>query len=260
MSEITKVSLGNYLNFPNTKKFLEDNLKDKSREFVSNLLALSDGDQNLKDCDPNRLMMCAMNATALNLPLNKNLGYAYVVAYNGNPQFQIGYKGLIQLAIRSGAYKFINSTEVREGEISRNKFTGEITFLSENPSGKIIGYMAYIEMLNGFKASLYMTEQEIEEHAKRYSKSYQYDLAQKKRTSKWSDPLERKKMAKKTVLKGVLGTYGVLSTEIVQALQHDSEYDDAPAPTQQTPPNSDKNKNIPDAEIVPQSETKKIQI
>lgn len=221
--EPKKVSIGNFLNFPNTQKFLEDNLKENRKEFVSNLLALCAGDANLALCDPNQLMLCAMNATALNLPLNKNLGYAYIIPYKGIPSFQIGYKGLIQLALRSGQYKFLNACEVREGEISRNKFTGEIKFLGENEDAKIIGYMACLELTNGFKASLYMTESQIEAHAIRFSKMYASDLQYGKKVSKWSDADARPKMAIKTVLKGLLGTYGVLSTEMVKAISDDEE-------------------------------------
>jgi len=217
------VSIGNFLNFPNTQKFLSDNLQDNKKEFVSNLLALCDGDANLAACDPQRLMLCAMNATALNLPLNKNLGYAYIIPYKGIPSFQIGYKGLIQLALRSGQYKFLNACEVREGEISRNKFTGEIKFLGENEDSPIIGYMACLELTNGFKASLYMTEKQIEDHAIRFSKMYAADKQYGKRVSKWSDADARPKMAVKTVLKGLLGTYGVLSTEMVKAISEDND-------------------------------------
>lgn len=223
VQEPKKISIGNFLNFPNTQKFLEDNLKDNKKEFVSNLLALCDGDANLAMCDPNRLMLCAMNATALNLPLNKNLGYAYIIPYKGIPSFQIGYKGLIQLALRSGQYKFLNACEVREGEIARNKFTGEIKFLGENEGSPIVGYMACLELINGFKASLYMTETQIEQHALRFSKMYAADKQYSKRVSKWSDSDARPKMAIKTVLKGLLGTYGVLSTEMVKAFANDDD-------------------------------------
>ena len=179
-------SVANFLNMPSTAKFLESTLQEKKAEFVSNLIAMCDADNKLAACDPGQLMKCAMNATALNLPLNKNLGYAYVIPYNGVPQFQIGYKGLIQLAIRTGQYRFINATEIREGEISHNKITGEVTFHGEKPDGKVVGYMAYIEMMNGFTASLYMTEQQIEQHALRFSKSYAYDKSKGTATSKWS--------------------------------------------------------------------------
>jgi len=221
--EPKKVSIGNFLNFPNTQKFLEDNLKENRKEFVSNLLSLCAGDANLALCDPNALMLCAMNATALNLPLNKNLGYAYIIPYKGIPSFQIGYKGLIQLALRSGQYKFLNACEVREGEIVRNKFTSEIKYLGEKEDAPVVGYMACLELNNGFRASLYMTENEIERHAMRFSKMYASDKQYSSRKSKWSDPEARPKMAIKTVLKGLLGTYGVLSTEMVKAFSNDDE-------------------------------------
>lgn len=216
-----KVSLSNFLNYPNTQKFLQDNLQEKRGEFVSNLIALSDGDKNIAECDPSKLMLCAMNATALNLPLNKNLGYAYIIPYKGVPSFQIGYKGLIQLALRTGQYKFLNACEVREGEIARNKFTGEIKFLGENEDGEIIGYVACLELLSGFQASLYMTLKDIEDHAMRFSKMYQSDKQYNTKKSKWSDPEARPKMSIKTVLKGLLGTYGILSTELVKAMTND---------------------------------------
>lgn len=257
--EPKKVSLSNFLNFPNTQKFLEDNLKDNKKEFVSNLLSLADGDANIALCEPSKLMLCAMNATALNLPLNKNLGYAYIIPYKGIPSFQIGYKGLIQLALRTGQYKFLNACEVREGEIARNKFTGEIKFLGENEGAPIIGYMACLELLTGFKASVYMTEAEIEAHALRFSKMYQSDKQYGKSVSKWSDAQARPKMATKTVLKGLLGTYGVLSTEMVKAMANDDE-----AENEQVSNNS-RGGEFQEAEIVQdepenQAEPKKVQI
>lgn len=255
MSDIQrKDSIGNFLSFPNTQKFLEDNLKDNKKEFVSNLLALCDADENLAACDPKKLMLCAMNATALNLPLNKNLGFAYIIPYAGVPSFQIGYKGLIQLAIRSGQYEFLNACDIREGEIKRNKVTGEIDFIQDKPDAKIIGYLAYLKLKTGFSASLYMSESEIESHALRFSKMYQYDKKNGKKTSKWSDDLARPKMALKTVLKGLLGTYGVLSPELIQAFDSDNENEHE----------STSNRNVTDAEIIPQEtpnqEPKKVQI
>lgn len=87
-------SISNFLNMPSTAKFLQDTLAEKKPEFVSNLIALCDADTNLAKCNPADLMKCALNATSLNLPLNKNLGYAYVIPYKNIPSFQIGYKGL----------------------------------------------------------------------------------------------------------------------------------------------------------------------
>lgn len=223
MGNLQKVSVANFLSFDKTQKFLESTLADRKGEFISNLIAITDSDAKLQECDPGQLMKCALNASALNLPLNKNLGFAYVIAYKGVPSFQIGYKGLIQLAIRSGQYEFLNATEIREGEIKRNKVTGEITFEGEKPGGLVVGYLAYLKLKSGFQASVYMTEVEIEKHATRFSRSYQYDKKSGGSTSKWSDPDARPKMALKTVLKALLGTYGIMSTDMQRAFENDTE-------------------------------------
>jgi len=220
-----KVSISNFLNMPKTRNFLEETLAERRTEFVSNLIAMCDSDANLAACDPAALMKCAMNATALNLPLNKNLGYAYVIPYKGVPSFQIGYKGILQLAIRTGAYRFINATEVREGEIKRNKITGELNIIGEFPAKKIVGYIAYLELTTGFTASLYMSEDDIEQHALRFSKMYASDKQYNSMKSKWSDPLARPKMALKTVLKGLLGTYGLMTTEFAKAFDADDDHE-----------------------------------
>lgn len=243
-----KVSISNFLNMPKTRNFLEETLAERRTEFVSNLIAMCDSDANLAACDPAALMKCAMNATALNLPLNKNLGYAYVIPYKHNgiqvPQFQIGYKGLNQLAIRTGAYRYINATEVREGEIKRNKITGELTIIGEFPQKKVVGFIAYLELMTGFSASLYMSEEQIEEHALRFSKMYAADKQYKTQKSKWSDPLARPAMAKKTVLKGLLGTYGLMTTEFAKAFEADND--------NEVPSGSPR--GYEDAEIIPQEE------
>lgn len=242
-TENKPATIGNFLNFPQTQKFLESNLGEKKGEFVSNLIAMCDGDNNLANCDPAQLMKCAMNATSLNLPLNKNLGYAYVIPYKGIPSFQIGYKGLIQLAIRTGAYEFLNACVINDGEIKRNKITGEINFIGDMPNNKVVGYLAYLKLKSGFQASLYMSEEEIEAHALKFSTMYKYDKSQNKRSSKWSDPDIRPKMALKTVLKGLLGTYGVMTTDMVKAIESDTDNEVG-----------NSNRNFEEAEIIPQSE------
>lgn len=218
-----QVSIATFLNAPKTANFLAETLAERKTEFVSNLIAMCDSDSNLAACDPAALMKCAMNATSLNLPLNKNLGYAYIIPYKGVPSFQIGYKGIIQLAIRTGAYRYINATEIREGEISRNKITGELKFNGECPDKPVVGFIAYLELMSGFTASLYMTEAEIEKHALKFSKMYASDKQYKTSKSKWSDPDARPKMALKTVLKGLLGTYGLMTTEFVRAFESDND-------------------------------------
>jgi recombinase, phage recT family len=221
-----KLTLGNFLNQANTADFLTKTLGSRKSEFVSNLLALSDSNKELLQCDNTELMKCAMNATALNLSLSKNLGYAYVIPYKDwktqevHPQFQIGYKGFIQLAIRSGQYRTINTCEVREGEIKRNKFTGHIEFLGENPEGKVIGYLAYIELQNGFQQSLYMSLEHVQAHVSKYSQSG-IDKNTKEFKGVWKSEFDA--MAKKTVLKLLLKYYGVLSVEMQNAIEKDQE-------------------------------------
>lgn len=231
MTAETKVAtvgttISNFLNFPRTKTFLEENLQEHRGEFVSNLIAMCEADEKLAACNPDTLMKCAMNATSLNLPLNKNLGFAWIIPYKGVPSFQIGYKGIIQLAIRTGAYQFLNTCEIREGEINRNKITGEIKFNGEKPDNKVVGYLAYLKLLTGFSASLFMSVDKMEKFALKFSKKYQADKKYHTCNSAWSDEDNRIKMAYKTVLKGLLNTYGLLTIEIAQALNSDNEMED----------------------------------
>ena len=238
-----KVSIASFLSSPKTSQFLDEMLQQRKPEFVLNLISLSESDSSLLECDPAVLMKCALNATAISLPLNKNLGYACIVAYKGVPSFQIMTRGITQLALRTGEYKFINTCDVKEGEISRNKITGEIKFLGEKPSGALLGYMAYIELMRGFSASLYMTLDQLEHHATKYSSLYRADLKNKSKLSKWSDPEERPKMCEKTVLKGLLTHYGLLSTELTRAFELDDETE-----------GSNPNDKFTDAQLVSQDE------
>ena len=140
-------------------------------------------------------------------------------------QFQMGYKGYIQLALRSGEYKFINSIEVKEGELKDyNILTGELELefiedLDERMITKTIGYASYIEFNTGFRNTLFMTEAQVKNHAKKYSQAYQYDLNKGYKYSNWSKNFEA--MALKTVLKLNLSKYGALSVEVQKALQTD---------------------------------------
>lgn len=244
----TVPTISNFLNWPKTQSFLENILEDKKGEFVSNLIAMTEADKGLSECHPKDLMMVALNATSLNLPLNKNLGYAYVIPYKGIPSFQIGYKGWIQLAIRTGLYKTLNATDIRTGEIDRNKITGEIKFKKDNPEGEVIGYLAFLEMNTGFRSSLYMTYKDTEDHALRYSKMYQADKKYNTKKSKWSDPVERHKMALKTVLKGLLSTYGVITTEMSKAMEYDNDASESAAP-----------RDYEEAEVIPQNDPEPVE-
>ena len=166
---------------PRTQDYLTTVLADKKASFVNNITALVSNNETLQVCVPETLMFAALKATALDLPLDQSLGFAYVLPYKDNKkgktlaQFQMGYKGFVQLALRTGQFKTLNATEVHKGElIDENFVTGELTFKkAENrESLPIIGYVAYFKLLNGFEKYLYMTDAEMKAHALRFSQTY----------------------------------------------------------------------------------------
>ena len=206
------------LNAPSVQEQFQNALKENSGIFVASVIDLYNGDTYLQSCEPKAVVMEALKAATLKLPINKNLGFAYVIAYKGVPQFQLGYKGYIQLAMRTGQYRIINADVVYEGEYrTKNKLTGEFDLSGEPTSDKIVGYFAHIEMINGFSKTLYMTKEKVTAHAKRYSKSFSSS------SSAWATNFDE--MAIKTVLRNLLSHYGFLSVEMINALGDDSDSD-----------------------------------
>ena len=199
-------------------------LKEHSNKFVASLIDLYASDTYLQNCAPNLVVMEALKAATLNLPINKQLGFAYVVPYKkGNdliPQFQIGYKGLIQLAMRSGVYRYINAGPVLEGEYQGfSKLTGELDISGEAKSDTVVGYFSHIETVNGFKKSMYMTKPDMEKYAKKYSKSYS------KNFSPWQTEFDS--MAEKTMLRRLLSKYGQMTIEMAEGMAADNPDDQA---------------------------------
>jgi len=196
----------------------------KSRAFLASLLTLASSD-HLKNCDPNSMLVSAMKAAALDLPIDPNIGHAWIVPYRDGKsgktlaQFQVGYRGFVQLALRTNQYKFINVAPICEGqEIKEDQLTGEIRVNGSRQGDKIIGFAAYFRLHNGFEKFLYMTSDAIHTHAKRFSKSYGKD------SSPWSTDFDA--MAKKTVLKLLISKYGPLSIDLKSALATDETEDD----------------------------------
>ena len=178
----------------------------------------------LKNCDRNSLLACALKAVSMELPFDPNLGFTWCVPYGKTATFQIGAKGYIQLALRTGQYKFIGSRDVREGEFLGRNFVGdpEIKWLSdeERINKEIIGYMAGLELLNGFRKIIFWSNQEVENHAIRYSQSYRkYKKTGNKSDAIWASQFE--KMAEKTVLKALISKYGIMSTDMQKAVISD---------------------------------------
>lgn len=216
-----KISLAGCLNNNTVKRKFEEVLGKKANGFISSLLSLTNSTPALQQADPKTVLSAAMTAATLDLPINPNLGFAYIVPYrskNGmQGQFQMGYKGFNQLAMRTGQYKTINVSAIYEGQIkSIDPFTGDIE-RGEKESDKIIGYVAYFKMINGFEKYLYMTVEELEAHGKKYSQAYRSD-----KDCLWKSNFDS--MAKKTVLKLLISKYGIMSIEMLgmdKALQAD---------------------------------------
>lgn len=193
---------------------------DNSAGFAASIIDLFSGDKQLMECDPKMVIMQALKAATLKLPVVKSLGYAWIVAYKGVPQFQIGYKGLIQLAIRSAEYRTIHTDVVYEGEYrSTNKLTGEFDFSGTATSNVVVGYFAHFELKNGFAKTLYMTKEKVTAHAKKYSKSYAFQ------GSPWQTEFDS--MALKTVLSNLLRKWGYLSVEMANVISSDEDHDAA---------------------------------
>ena len=219
-----------YLNNPDVQQRLKDMLGERAGAFSNSIINVTSGSKALITCDPKTIMQSAMIAASVNLPIDPALGFAAIVPYKATAQFQIMYKGVIQLCIRSGQYETIHDTEVYRDELeSYNPITGEIKFRDlveykmrpKHDFKDVVGFHVHFKLLKGFKASLYMTKEEVMAHAERYSKAYQYDLSQRKKTCPWStDPIA---MGRKTVILGLLKRYGIMSVEMQDAISQDAD-------------------------------------
>ena len=155
-------ALKNMLKAPSVEEQFQNALQENTGAFVASVIDLFNGDKTLQECEPRQLVMEALKAATLKLPVNKALGFSYIVPYKSRQgvvaTFQIGYKGYIQLAMRTGKYRIINADLVFEGELRTiNKLTGEIDFSGEKSSDRVEGYFAHIELINGFSKTLYRT-------------------------------------------------------------------------------------------------------
>lgn len=216
------------LSNPRTQSYLESVLATKKNSFVNNISSLVANNATLQACQPLSVIYAGIKATALDLPLDPNLGFAYVIPYANRKsgiteaQFQIGYKGFIQLAIRSGKYRTINVTEIKAGELKDfDLLAGEMKFEALPAREKLptVGYAAFIRLTNGFEKTLYMTKEEVEAHAYEYSQTYKADKDKGWTSSQWSKHFDA--MARKTVLKRLLSGFGILSVEMQQAITAD---------------------------------------
>lgn len=269
--------LKNMLNAESVQAQFKNALGKNSGTFVASVIDLYNGDKSLQQCEPKAVVMEALKAAVLHLPINKALGYAFIIPFNNNrkvkytdeqgvererwekvmePTFQIGYKGLIQLAMRTGQYRTLNADAVYEGELRKvNKLTGEIAFDGERTSDKVVGYFCYFELLNGFAKTLYMTVEQMAMHAKRFSKGLKKETTVESLINLAALPVSDSNavgwmgnfhgMAIKTVIRNLLSKYGYLSVEMQNAIADDYEGET----TGSTPP-EDQTPVVLDAEAV----------
>lgn len=205
-------------------------LKEKAAGFTSSLLTLVNNDSFLADATPLSIISGAMQAAQLDLPLEKQFGFAYLVPFNakdGNrwikkAQFVLGYRGYIQLAQRSGQYKSINVGNVYEGQLKTwNPLSEELDFDPEGKvSDEVIGYFGYFKLLNGFEKTVYWTKEQVEKHRVTNNKSRDKDQV----SGVWATNYDA--MAQKTVLRSLLSKWGILSIEMRQAIISDKEIED----------------------------------
>ncbi|MFX3701342.1 recombinase RecT [Streptococcus suis] len=204
---------------------LQEVVGKKSNQFATTMLSILRDNDMLSKADSSSILTAALKAVSLSLPIEPSLGFAYVVPFNNRKkriieaQFQLGYKGLIQLAMRSGQITKLNAGPIYEGQFkSFDEVTEELDYIKgyeKNENEGIAGYFAYFRLSNGFEKRIFWTLEQIKEHAKRYSQSY------KSGYGPWIDNFDA--MARKTVLKSILSTYAPLSTEMQEAISADND-------------------------------------
>ncbi len=209
------MTLKSMINNETTKKKFRDLLGNKAQGFLVSILNTTNGNDQLQKADPNSILKAGIVAATLDLPVDPNLGFAYIVPYGREAQFQLGYKGYIQLAIRTGQYSRINVTELYEGQfISYDPITDILEYdLNNKLSDEVTHYVAYFKTINGFEKYFVMGKEEVTNHAKTYSKAYT------SKHSPWQKDFNG--MARKTVLKLLLSKFGILSIDMQTAQKVD---------------------------------------
>lgn len=239
--------LNNTLDNSGYKRRFDELLGKRAPQFVSSLAALINSNEDVLAIfqnNPITIIQSALKAAAYDLPIEPSLGYAYILPFKQNAVFVLGYKGMVQLALRTGLYMRLNAVDVREGElISYDRLTEDIEFRWEEDNAKrakipVVGYAAFYRLKNGMEKTLFMTKDEIDAH----------ELANRKGADKnpvWKNHYDE--MAKKTILRRLLSKWGIMSINYLEASPADQEVmrnmadgtlDDTEMPQSQTIENS----------------------
>jgi recombination protein RecT len=213
MSENTQLTTVNpikeYFTRDTVKKKFEELLGDNSQGFITSVLQIVNNNNLLQKATPSSIYNAAAMAATMKLPINQNLGFAWIVPYKGQAQFQMGWKGYVQLAQRTEQFKTIKVAIVYENQIEDvDNIWSEVSFKNVPGNGKVAGFAAYFSLLNGFEKMLYMSKQQMDYHAKKYSQSY------KSNKGVWADGEDGySAMGQKTILKLLLNRFAPLSIE-----------------------------------------------
>lgn len=198
----------------------------KTRDsFCTSILTSVSQNKELQKCDNASIISAGLQGCSLGLSASPSLGQFYIVPYKDKAQFQLGYKGYLQLAIRSGYYKRINVLELKEGEVkSYDPLTEEIKVsivedVEAREKLKTVGYYAMFEYLNGFTKTIYWSHSQMTAHAKKYSQAYKTDIAKGYSYSFWTNSFDA--MAKKTMLRQLISKWGIMSVELQRAYDLD---------------------------------------
>lgn len=242
---VKEKGIASFLAMPEVRENITNVLgKDHVDSFVADVVACVQNNETLAKCTNKSIFSAALLSKSINLPLTPQLGYAYLVPFDNKHQvngkteyvkeavFQMGWKGYVQLALRSNNFRKLIATDVRKGEINGyNPFEDQydvkpLDFEKRNAKDDkgnylipIIGYYAKLEMVSGFVKEMYMSAEDMLEYAKKYSKAYRNDLNKHTSYSFWSTKFED--MARKTMLRQLLGKYGLLTVELEKAYTHD---------------------------------------
>jgi len=247
MTESTAIAkINHYLSTDSIKaRFAEVVGEHNSGAYISSVMLAVAGSDALQKCQAQSIYISALRAATLRLSVDPGLGQAYLVPFGGKATLIVGYKGLMDMAVRTGKYRFINVSPIKEGiTIEENPISGLITLMSlkgHATSKTVIGWLAAFEMMNGYSKTLYMTVEELHEHAQEYSKGYNYKNEKGEFTSLWHK--ESAKMERKTVLRLLMRRWGYLDpsdaamlTEIesepdsIDADFGETDYETEPAP------------------------------
>lgn len=217
-----------------TSKAVRENIvsvvgEQSTPTFISSIVSAVQTNKELANCTHNSILSAALLGESLKLTPSPQLGQYYMVPYKNKgvseATFQLGYKGYLQLAIRSGQYRKIAVSEVKEGEMaSFNPITEEyvlqpITDMVKRTSLPTIGYYAMFVLNNGFRKDIYWSLEEMEQHAKTYSAGYRSDLKYKNKNTFWSKNFDA--MAKKTLIRQLISKWGIMSVDMQKAYNAD---------------------------------------